>query len=33
MGTTGADLRFNDTVSGLSANTSLFQLGVGLTLH
>ncbi len=33
MGTAGADLRFNDTVSGLSANTSLFQLGVGVTFH
>lgn len=33
MGTTGADLRFNQTVSGISANTSLFQLGVGVTFH
>jgi hypothetical protein len=33
LGTTGADVRFNDTVSDLSANTSLIQLGVGVTLH
>lgn len=33
LGTSGADVRFNDTVSGLSANTSLIQVGVGLTLH
>lgn len=33
VGTTGADVRFNDTVSGLGAKTSLIQVGVGLTLH
>lgn len=33
VGSTGGDVRFNDTVSGLSANTSLLQVGVGLTLH
>jgi hypothetical protein len=33
LGTTGADVRFNDTVSGLGAKTSLIQVGVGLTLH
>jgi len=33
MGTTGGDVRFNDTVAGLSANTSLIQAGVGITLH
>jgi len=33
LGTSGSDMRFNDTVSGLSANTSLIQVGVGLTLH
>lgn len=33
LGSTGGDVRFNDTVSGLSANTSLLQLGVGVTLH
>ncbi|HWA56704.1 MAG TPA: outer membrane beta-barrel protein [Gemmatimonadales bacterium] len=33
LGSTGADVRFNNTVAGLSANTSLLQFGVGLTLH
>lgn len=33
IGSSGADVRFNDTVSGLSANTSLIQVGVGITLH
>jgi hypothetical protein len=33
MGTTGADLEVNDTVSDQSANTSLIQVGLGLTLH
>ncbi len=33
LGTTGADVRFNDTVSGLGAKTSLMQVGVGITLH
>lgn len=33
LGSTGADLKFNSTVSSLSANTSLIQLGVGITLH
>jgi hypothetical protein len=33
MGTSGSDVRFNDTVSNLSANTSLIQVGVGITLH
>jgi hypothetical protein len=33
LGSTGADVKFNSTVSSLSANTSLIQLGVGLTLH
>ena len=33
LGTSGSDMRFNDTVSGLSANTSLIQVGLGLTLH
>ncbi len=33
MGTTGADLEVNDTVSEQSANTSLVQVGLGLTLH
>jgi hypothetical protein len=33
LGTSGADVRFNDTVSNLSANTSLIQVGVGITLH
>lgn len=33
IGTSAADLRFNSTVSGLSAKTSLLQIGVGITLH
>ncbi len=33
LGTTGADVRYNDTVSSLGAKTSLIQVGVGLTLH
>lgn len=33
LGTSGADLRFNDTVSNLSANTSLIQVGLGVTLQ
>jgi hypothetical protein len=33
LGSTGGDVRFNDTVSGLSANSSLIQFGVGVTLH
>jgi hypothetical protein len=33
LGSTAGDVRFNDTVSGLSANTSLLQFGVGVTLH
>jgi len=33
LGSSGADLKFNNTVSSLSANTSLIQVGVGLTLH
>jgi hypothetical protein len=33
LGSSGADLKFNSTVSNLSANTSLFQIGVGVTLH
>ncbi|MDZ4864681.1 MAG: hypothetical protein SGJ01_14715 [Gemmatimonadota bacterium] len=33
LGTTGGDVRINRTISGLSANTSLIQLGVGVTLH
>jgi hypothetical protein len=33
LGSTGGDVRFNNTVSGFSANSSLLQFGVGLTLH
>jgi hypothetical protein len=33
LGSSGSDVRFNSTVSGLSANTSLIQVGVGITLH
>ena len=33
LGSSGADLKFNSTVSSLSANTSLIQVGVGITLH
>jgi hypothetical protein len=33
LGSSGADLKFNSTVSSLSANTSLIQAGVGITLH
>lgn len=33
LGSTGGDVRFNNTVSDLSANTSLLQFGVGVTLH
>jgi hypothetical protein len=33
LGTSGADVRYNDTISGFGANTSLIQVGVGLTLH
>jgi hypothetical protein len=33
LGTTGGDVRINRTISGLSANTSLIQAGVGITLH
>lgn len=34
LGSTGGDVRFNNTVSStLSANTSLIQAGIGLTLH
>jgi hypothetical protein len=33
LGSSGADLKFNSTVSSLSANTSLIQVGVGVTLH
>jgi len=33
LGSTSGDVRFNDTVAGLSANTSLLQFGVGVTLH
>jgi len=33
LGTTGGDVRFNDTVSGLSANTSLIQVGIGIGLN
>ena len=33
LGSTGGHIRFNDTISGVSAKTSLIQLGVGLTLH
>lgn len=33
IGSTGADVRLNDNIAGLGANSSLFQLGIGLTLH
>lgn len=33
LGTSGGDVRFNDTVSGLSANTSLIQVGIGVGLN
>jgi len=33
LGTSGSDVRFNDTVSDLSANSSLIQVGLGVTLH
>lgn len=34
LGSTGGSVRFNNTVStALSANTSLLQAGIGLTLH
>ncbi len=33
QGTAGADVRFNNTVSDLSANTSLIQVGLGITMH
>lgn len=33
LGTSGADVRFNDIVSDLSANSSLIQVGLGVTLH
>jgi hypothetical protein len=33
MGSTGGDVKFNNTVGQLSANTSLIQVGLGLTLH
>jgi hypothetical protein len=33
QGTAGADVRFNNTVSNLSANTSLIQVGLGITMH
>ncbi len=33
LGTTGGDVRFNDTVSSLSANTSLIQVGIGIGLN
>ncbi|HXI20928.1 MAG TPA: autotransporter outer membrane beta-barrel domain-containing protein, partial [Gemmatimonadales bacterium] len=33
LGSTGGNIRFNNTVTDLSANTSLLQFGVGLTLH
>jgi hypothetical protein len=33
IGSTGADVRLNDNIAGLGANTSLFQLGIGITLH
>lgn len=33
LATSAADLRFNSTVSSLSAKTSLLQIGLGITLH
>lgn len=33
LGTSGADVKFNNTVSSLGAKTSLIQVGVGITLH
>jgi opacity protein-like surface antigen len=33
LGSTGADVRLNDNIAGLGANTSLIQFGIGLTLH
>ncbi|HWA16278.1 MAG TPA: hypothetical protein VG817_07590 [Gemmatimonadales bacterium] len=33
IGSAGADVRLNDNIAGLGANSSLFQLGIGLTLH
>ncbi len=33
MGSAGADVRLNDSIAGLAANTSLLQFGLGLTLH
>ena len=33
LGSAGADVRLNDNIAGLAANTSLIQFGIGLTLH
>lgn len=33
IGSAGADVRLNDNIAGLGANTSLIQFGIGLTLH
>lgn len=33
LGSAGADVRLNDNIAGLGANSSLFQLGIGITLH
>ena len=33
LGTSGADVKFNNTVSSLGARTSLIQIGLGITLH
>lgn len=33
LGTAGGDVRFNNTVSNLSANTSLIQVGIGIGLN
>lgn len=33
LGSAGADVRLNDNIAGLAANTSLIQFGLGLTLH
>jgi hypothetical protein len=33
IGSAGADVRLNDNIAGLGANSSLIQFGIGLTLH
>lgn len=33
IGSMSADVRLNNNIAGLGANSSLFQLGIGVTLH